>query len=193
MPVKLMSFTDKPEELIAKAYGICTNKKVPVENIPKWVGLGHETPLEHAVATFLVYDISRACSHQLVRHRLASYSQESQRYVKVDGEDIFVFPPTLSQEQRIIMEWSFEEALQDYHSLIEMGAKPEDARFVLPNATKTRLIMTANFREWRHIISLRAHKSAQWEIREVAKAILNHLYEVAPNVFGDLKEKYADS
>lgn len=191
MTVKLMSFTQDPEQLIARAYGICTHKEVPVTNIPKWIKAGHETPIEQASATFLIDGISRSCSHQFVRHRLVSLNQESQRYVKVDGdiEDVFVFPPTVTREQRLIMEWSFEEALQDYQSLIDMGAKPEDARFVLPNATKTRLIATANFREWRHVIKLRTSPHAQWEIASVCREILNQLYEVAPYVFGDLKEK----
>jgi thymidylate synthase (FAD) len=220
MNVELVSHTPRAEELIASAYGICTNRDVPIERIPKWIDMGHLSPIEHASATFEISDISRACSHQLVRHRLASYSQQSQRYVswevqcaevldlRGEAEDwvysgeaeggkngpwdklvdklstLFVQPPSMRTEAWVD---AMVQACQNYYFAVKHGElKPEDARFFLPNAAKTELMMTANFREWRHIIQLRTSPAAQWEIAEVARRVLQELTIIAPYVFGDL-------
>jgi len=184
MKIKLLSYTPDPEELIAQAYGICTGKDtIPVENITKWIEKGHETPVEHAKATFRISEISRACSHQLVRHRIASFSQRSQRYcAETDWKPIY--PPTVDGYKTNTFRMAIKEAKAWYKRLREAGVPDEDARFVLPNATPTELMMSANFREWRHVIALRATAAAQWEIRWVANEVHDQLMGIAPHVFG---------
>lgn len=148
---------------------------------------GHHSVLEHAYATFRISGISRACSHQLVRHRLCSFTQKSQRYV--DEKDFsYVIPPSVeeSEEAKKLFEEFMESARNTYVRLKELGIKNEDARYVLPNAAETEIVLTANFRELRHIISLRKDKSAQWEIRKLAHEMLRLLKEHAPSVFEDL-------
>lgn len=148
---------------------------------------GHHSVLEHAYATFRISGISRACSHQLVRHRLCSFTQKSQRYVD-ERSFSYVIPPSIEKNpetKKIFVEF-MEEARRVYAKLKELGVKNEDARFVLPNATQTEIVLTANFRELRHIISLRKSDSSQWEIREVAEKMLEILKQHAPCVFEDL-------
>jgi len=148
---------------------------------------GHHSVLEHAYATFRISGISRACSHQLVRHRLCSFTQKSQRYV--DEKDFsYVIPPSVeeNEEAKKLFEEFMESARNTYVRLKELGIKNEDARYVLPNATETEIVLTANFRELRHIISLRKDKFAQWEIRKLAHEMLRLLKEHAPSVFEDL-------
>ena len=152
---------------------------------------GHESIIEHSSVTFEISGISRACSHQLVRHRIASYSQESQRYIDMSAPE-FVVPPSIAQDPEAQAIWDeFMETVADtYHRLRELGARKEDARFVLPNATTTRIIVTMNFRSLRHLFSVRCDKAAQWEIRELALEMLRQVHELAPSVFGDLYERY---
>ncbi|MCX7857371.1 MAG: FAD-dependent thymidylate synthase, partial [Deltaproteobacteria bacterium] len=148
---------------------------------------GHHSVLEHAYATFRISGVSRACSHQLVRHRLCSFTQKSQRYV--DEKDFsYVIPPSVknNDEAKRIFEQLIENVKIAYSKLKELGIKNEDARYILPNATETEIVLTANFRELRHIISLRKDRSAQWEIRTLAEKMLEILKEYAPSVFEDL-------
>jgi len=139
---------------------------------------GHLSVLEHAAATFRIRGASRALTHQLVRHRLASYSQRSQRYVGEAGFP-YVTPPSVaaSDDAHRAFDEAVENARAAYEKLIGMGVPREDARFVLPNATATEIVMTANLREWRHVLALRGHATAQWEIRRLAIAILKQLKE----------------
>lgn len=149
---------------------------------------GHLSVLEHASATFRVKGVSRALTHQLVRHRLASYSQRSQRYVKEDGLAYVTPPPIAAKPEALdLFRKALEEARDAYDKLLEAGVAPEDARFVLPNAAATEVVVTANFREWRHILALRGHAAAQWEIRRLAIAILKELKQRAPAAFADLE------
>lgn len=196
MKVTLMSITNNSQLLIAEAYGICTGKhSIDVENIQKWIKLGHESPLEHASATFMIEGISRSCLAQLTRHRLASYSVESMRYCDV-SENKTVVPLSVLEESIHLPEPNpmtdfigvVEYARSVYEYLVKIGVPKEDARFVLPLATSTRLIMTMNFRELRHFFELRTSKAAQWEIRNVANNILDIMIEQAPHVFSDLRE-----
>lgn len=190
MKVNLWRVTDAAEALIAEAYGICTNKNVPVKNIPKWIKMGHESPLEHASATFLIEGISRACLAQLTRHRLASFSVQSMRYVNV-GRNEAIFPSSISVDDDSswhLYKRFLAHAQSVYKQLMDSGVPKEDARMVLPLATTTNLFMTANFREWRHVIKLRTNLRAQWEIRALAGQIFWALYDVAPHVFGDIKD-----
>lgn len=188
MNVVLMEHTPNPEKLIASAYGICTGKDtIPLENITKWIKEGHETPVEHASATFHISGISRACSHQLVRHRLASFSQRSQRYV-TENYWCPVMPESINEAMGANKE-VFNDAVHTakvaYNFLTTYGVPDEDARFVLPNATPTELMLSANFREMLHIIRLRGTEHAQWEIREVASRIYSILSDIAPHVFNN--------
>ncbi len=149
---------------------------------------GHTSVLEHAVATFRVEGGSRSFTHQLVRHRIASFTQQSQRYVEETGFK-YVFPPSIKnnpESERLYRDF-MENAKKIYMELRKLGIQKEDARFVLPNAVCSEIVISANFREWRHIIELRGHPSAQWEIREMAIEVLKVLKEKAPSVFCDFE------
>jgi len=193
MKVKLLSYTQDGEELIEYAGRVCHKSKMsgdPGKFIRWLIGVGHGSVIEHAVATFEFSGISRACSHQVVRHRLASYSQESQRYCDT-SEFIPVIPDSIKEGKgaRCFYEGIMViKAL--YKQLRVMGVSKEDARFILPNATPTRMVMTANLREWRHFIKVRADSAAQWEIQAVAKEVLKELYDHFPNVFRDLYVRF---
>lgn len=139
---------------------------------------GHLSVFEHVSATFAIEGISRACSHQLVRHRLASFCQRSQRYTRLEGGDWYVVPPSIvgsdsEQAYRGYMAYSRTR----YESLIADGLKPEDARFVLPEACKTDIAVTMNARELMSFCALRLDAHAQWEIRDLAGAMLDALAE----------------
>lgn len=149
---------------------------------------GHLSVLEHAVATFRVEGGSRSFTHQLVRHRLASFTQQSQRYVEETGFE-YVIPPSIekNQEAKKIFNDFIEFSKKTYKKLRDLGIQKEDARFVLPNAVCSEIVISANFREWRHIIELRGHPTAQWEIRKMAIEVLKILKEKAPSVFFDFE------
>lgn len=193
--VELLAVTPESEKLIERAYRLCYGSEMKGGEagrtfIAAKVKLGHESPLEHASATFLLQG-SRSFSHQLVRHRLASYSQQSQRYVK-ENNFKWILPPSIQKNEKAYN--AFLSAMNDariaYNQLIADGIPKEDARYALPNGCETKIMMTANFREWRHFIELRADSHAQWEIREVAVMVLKQLHEVAPSVFDDLYRKF---
>jgi len=202
MEVKLIAITnylegDTPEELLEHAGRVCYRSQSrgdPGKFLQARLREGHESLIEHASVTFEISGISRACSHQLVRHRLASYSQESQRYCDMTNAQ-FVIPPDIAANPRAMEVWNgvMDEIKAAYRELRGLGIRKENARFLLPNATATRIVMTANFREWRHIIKLRTDPAAQWEIRELAHRVLDILYQVAPSVFQDLVDAHAAS
>ncbi len=148
------------------------------------IRLGHLSVLEHASATFRVRGISRACTHQLVRHRLASFTQESQRYVN-EKEFDYVIPDAIreNKEAFALFRDEMRHIADIYAKFIDMGIRKEDARFVLPNATTSEIVISANFREWLHIIGLRVSNEAQWEIRELSILFWKGLYTVSPTVF----------
>ena len=146
---------------------------------------GHGSVLEHCCFTFSIEGISRACSHQLVRHRVASYSQQSQRYV--NGEKFGYITPDKIKKMDVLDEAynNFMEEVQTfYKNLILAGIPKEDARYILPNATTTNIVVTMNARELLHFIGLRSSPRAQWEIRELAQEMLRQLQDVAPVIFG---------
>ena len=198
MNVELIAITrylrgnGSPEELLEHAGRVCYRSRSqgdPAGFLRARIREGHESLIEHASATFEISGISRACSHQLVRHRLASYSQESQRYVSMDDPE-WVIPPTVAAdpEARAIWDRFAEQVREAYRALRERGIRKEDARFVLPNATATRIVVTMNFRELLHVFRLRISPHAQWEIRQVAVRMLEAIYPHAPSVFGDLRD-----
>ncbi|HHQ45216.1 MAG TPA: FAD-dependent thymidylate synthase [Candidatus Altiarchaeales archaeon] len=190
MEVKIVSHTPNPEQLIASSARICYMSEAKTADADKTLirklrDMGHMSQFEHAVATFDVSGVSRALTHQLVRHRLASYSQQSQRYVDEQGFS-YVIPPKVEGRAKEVFEEAMEAARKSYEKLKELGVPKEDARFVLPNACETRIRVTMNFRELRHFIKLRGEAGAQWEIRELAQIMLKQLKEIAPNAFDDL-------
>lgn len=195
MQVELFAITPNAEALIARCARIShrseaqASREADARLIRKLIELGHESVLEHANATFLIEGISRACLAQLTRHRLASFTVESMRFVDCSCNGVVVpesVQPGVGWASNAYME-AVGAAFRAYEKLLDGGVPPEDARFVLPIGTQTRLAMTANFRELRHIIKLRGSKVAQWEIRKVVKKLLEILQEEAPNVFGDLE------
>ncbi len=149
---------------------------------------GHLSVLEHASATFRIEGGSRSFTHQLVRHRIASFTQQSQRYVEETGFS-YVTPPSIekNREAKEIFNDFIEFSKKTYKKLRDLGIQKEDARFVLPNAVCSEIVISANLREWRHIIELRGHPSAQWEIRKMAIEVLKILKEKAPSVFFDFE------
>ncbi len=151
------------------------------------ISRGHLSVLEFATATFLVSGISRACANQLTRHRLASFVQESQRYVDV-RERALVVPDSIAKSNaRQSMEAIYDVAVKLYCRMVSEGVPREDARYILPIGAETALTMAVNFREARHIIQLRGSRHAQWEIRGLAREMLDLLLPVAPAVFEDLE------
>jgi thymidylate synthase (FAD) len=155
---------------------------------------GHESLIEHASITFEISGVSRACTHQLVRHRIASYSQESQRYVDMSAPE-FVIPPSVADLPEAVAVWCelMGQVADAYRRLRDLGVRKEDARFVLPNATATRIIVTMNLRSLRHFFSVRCEKAAQWEIRALAVEMLRQAHGIVPAVFDDLYGKFCAS
>jgi len=188
--VKLLAVTPDAEKLIETAGRLCWDTQDKTGNVPnriqKWIEVGHESMVEHACATFYIR-ASRVLTHELVRHRLASYSQRSQRYVK-ETEPKYVEPPEIKDDgpARKQFEKAMTACWQAYSDLLAKGIKAEIARYVLPNACETQIICTWNFREIRHIIKLRASKRALPEFRAVAGEIRRIAKEIAPQVFADL-------
>ncbi len=181
------------EQLIEYAGRLCwdTTDKLGTnpKRIQEWIEVGHESVIEHASATFYIR-ASRVLTHELVRHRLASYSQRSQRYVK-ETEPRYIRPSELNTTAENksgydIFEKAMQEAWSAYKKLLDLGIKPEIARYVLPNACETQIVMTMNFRELRHFIKLRTSERALPEMRAVAGEVRRIMKEVAPKVFEDL-------
>lgn len=196
MRVKLISYTHDPEKTCAAAALGCysqtpskdiiknlTDKKIKAV-LKKTVGSGHHSVIEHASFTFSVSGVSRVLTHQLVRHRIASYSQQSQRYVKLD-KPTYVIPPSIQKNNEILGEYDefMKLTWKLYNNLLNNEIVPEDARFVLPNATTTNITITMNARELHHFFKLRCCIRAQWEIREMAERMLDEVKKVAPIIF----------
>lgn len=183
MQVQIVSIShDRPLSFIGECAGISHGKTDP--SVDRALGCwqaGHTSVLEHVTVTFRINGISRACSHQLVRHRLASFVQESQRYTKIDlSREWYVVPPTIAEsDDRLDFFVEHVERCGDaYQSALDAGIKPEDARYLLPEATKTSVVMTMNLREFESFYKLRSDKAAQWEIRELAGLMLRSMNEI---------------
>jgi thymidylate synthase (FAD) len=148
----------------------------------------HLSVLEHAYATFRISGVSRAFTHQWVRHRLCSFIQQSQRYVD-ESHFNSIEPDSVkknSEAHSVFVDF-MDRAKEVYTQLLKMKIKKEDARYVLPNAVESQIVVSANFREWRYIIGLRGKAQAQWEIRRVAIEILKILRKHSPTVFEDFE------
>jgi thymidylate synthase (FAD) len=204
--VELLQYTPDPEGTIAMAAKLCYSqaniedlRNIPAEKraafIQNLVDMGHLSPIEHASFTFGIEGVSRALLAQVTRHRIASFSVQSQRYVNkkyLENTFNYVIPPSIRElgsefvekyEQQMLMMQSWYNEWNDL--LGGMGEKSnEDARFVLPNACETKMIITMNARELIHFFSLRCCNRAQWEIREMAWKMLELCMQAAPNLFG---------
>jgi thymidylate synthase (FAD) len=205
LTVVLEAITPEAEQLIERACRTCylsfhryNPPESTAELIQKVIRKQHHSVLEHAVATFRVKGASRVLTHELVRHRFISPSQESQRYVcyadkpgrKKTRDFNVVTPPTFKYGARDFSE-KYLEAVQRcydlYEEMLDAGIPPEDARYILPNGTTSEIVITANFRELRHFIWVRTNQRAHWEIRQLAIAILKIMKERAPIVFWDFQ------
>ncbi len=198
MDVRLLNHTPDPERAIAAAARLCYAPVGAAELLDAMsddavrkvlrtiLRSGHLSALEHASYTFAIDGVSRALTHQLVRHRLASYNQQSQRYVKAERE-AFVVPPTVLADECAsdAFDAAMRAAWESYRSLLAAGIPAEDARYVLPNAAESKIVVTMNCRELLHFLTLRCCKRAQWEIRELALTMLALAEPTAPYIFMD--------
>jgi len=194
MKIDLLSITPNAEKLIESAgrTAYLSFKKQEEGSEKEFIRMivksGHHSVLEHSFATFRIRGSSRALTHQLVRHRLCSFTQQSQRYVDESNFN-YVEPDPIKDNLKThsLFTKFMKEAKKAYTELQRLGIKNEDARFVLPNAVESQIVVTANFREWRHIIELRGSSDVQWEIRRVAIEILKILKNHVPTVFEDFE------
>jgi thymidylate synthase (FAD) len=196
--VRLLNHTSEPERAIAAAARLCYAPVGAAELLEKMtdeavlkvlktvITSGHLSALEHASYTFAIDGVSRAMTHQLVRHRLASYNQQSQRYVSYD-DPAFIVPPEIDAdpEKRLAFITACGDAFLAYRAMIDAGVPAEDARYLLPNAMETKIVVTMNIRELLHFLELRCCRRAQWEIRAVADRMLELAEPTAPYIFLD--------
>ncbi len=199
MNLVLMRTTPEPDRLVAIAARRCYSNRsaedideklsdAEVERLLDFLRQrNHLSPFEHADFSFSVDGISRALSHQLVRHRIASYSQESQRYVNYMKVETlpFITPPKIANDDKALQIYNqaLEHTLKAYREMVEAGVAPEDARYVFPNAIETKFVFTMNARSLFNFFEQRCCLKAQWEIRALAMAMLAEVRKVAPNIF----------
>lgn len=183
MNIEIIAATPDPREVIARAAGTSYGlDNFSLKRIETCINAGHLSVLEHACVTWKIYGISRSCTHQLVRHRLASYTEKSLRYTQpdLDNDDWYVIPPDILENEDSVYEYKRAMAmLRDQYLIMKNIFKitKEDARFCLPLATKTEITVTMNLREFLHFYDLRSDKKAQWEIREMAEEMFDTLRE----------------
>lgn len=197
MNVELLYCTPDPERAIATAARLCyapvgaselmeTMTEAQVDKVLNTIlGSGHFSTLEHASFTFAIDGVSRALTHQLVRHRLASYNQQSQRYVKYNDGIETIKPASVKEnpQAEAVFDQAISAATDAYKKLLDMGIPAEDARFLLPNAAETKIVVTMNARELLHFFNHRCCNRAQWEIREMAWKMVELVKPLAPRVF----------
>ena len=199
MQVQLLYHTPDPQRAIATAARLCyapvgaaelmqdMSEKQVYSVLDTIIKSGHHSTLEHASYTFAVDGVSRALTHQLVRHRIASFNQQSQRYVAfTNGIDI-VAPNTIqdNQEAKKIFDSAIDNITDAYSKLLDLGIPAEDARYILPNAADSKIVITMNVRELLHYFSLRCCRRAQWEIRDMSDKMLELVIPTAPFIFID--------
>ena len=199
MQVELLYHTPDPERAIATAARLCyapvgaseLMETMPPERIQSVLSTimksGHFSTLEHVSYTFAIDGVSRAMTHQLVRHRLASFNQQSQRYVKFKDGLNTIKPASVAEneEASALFDEAVNAAVEAYQKLLDAGVPAEDARYLLPNAAETKIVVTMNVRELLHFFELRCCNRAQWEIRELAHKMLELVRPTAPYVFFD--------
>lgn len=195
MHVELLAYTPDPEATVAAAARLCYSARGAAELkenlteketgvfIRKLISSGHLSPLEHVSFSFAIEGVSRVLTHQLVRHRIASYSQKSQRYV--DEEDFqYILPPSVAANPQTSA--LFQEKMEDLRAAYKELARlvpREDARYLLPNATETKIVSTMNARSLYNFFRLRCCQRAQWEIRDLALRMREEVRKVAPSLF----------
>lgn len=171
--------------------------------IRKLIENGHEAMLEHSILS-VKFVCDRGVSHELVRHRIVSFAQESTRYCNYSkdkfGSEITVIRPWFVTNTAIgptpsyaVWEHACEECEEKYFNLLAIGLSPQDARAVLPNSLKTEVVMTANYREWRHILELRCSEKAHPEMRRLMLPLLKDLHELIPVMFDDIFDRYYET
>ena len=193
MKVELVAYTPEPD-IIAAAAAKLTHSKSDIENLLKEdkeklkkllrivIKMGHTSVVEHAYFTFAISGVSRALTHQLVRHRMASYSQQSQRYVEQGME--YVTPPKILEDEKLRKEYDeMMKKIWNFYDKLKQEVPIEDARYVLPNATKSKIIVSMNARSLLNFFELRCCLHAQWEIRKLAWRMLHLVKKVAPTIF----------
>lgn len=199
MKVSLLYHTQDPERAVATAARLCyapvgaaelmeNMSDEQVQKILKTImKSGHHSTLEHASYTFAIDGVSRALTHQLVRHRVASFNQQSQRYVTLKGEPEVIVPESVGNdpELRALFNTAIDTAYNSYQALIDAGVPAEDARYVLPNASISKIVVTMNIRELLHFFTLRCCHRAQWEIQELGQKMLELAEPTAPYIFMD--------
>lgn len=196
MNVELLYHTPDPERAVATAARLCyapvgaselmeTLSEERIEKVLRTIlTSGHYSTLEHASYTFAIDGVSRAMTHQLVRHRLASFNQQSQRYVTFKDEPDFIRPASVEEAgAQEAFDEAAKAAFEAYAKLVELGVPAEDARYLLPNACETKIVVTMNIRELLHFFNVRCCNRAQWEIREVACKMLELVRPTAPLIF----------
>jgi thymidylate synthase (FAD) len=197
MKVKLIRHTPEPEKLVAIAARLCYSpvgvedleEKLDLEAAQKLVRFviksGHLSTTEHVYFTFGIEGISRVLSHQLVRHRIASFNQQSQRYVKFNENYEYIVPDSIKQNKKINEKYkSFISDIHEfYEEMLNNGIEAEDARYILPNSSETKMIVTMNARELLHFFTVRCCNRAQTEIRDLATLMLKNVKKAAPAVF----------
>ena len=163
-------------------YGNSSDEEKMLKLIQRVISSGHFSTIEHIQVSFAINNISRACSHQLVRHRHMSFSQKSQRYVKEKGQFDYIIPPTVESSPELTVKFNdFMTQISDfYQELVDAGIPAEDARFVLPNATTTSMVASLNLRELIHLANLRLCTRAQKEIRILVLKMCNELLKEEP-------------
>lgn len=188
MDVKLIAHTDKEEmlefvgEVAGVSYGRTGNNR---KRAMRCFNHGHDSIFEHVSFTWVIDNVSRACTHQLVRHRLASYLQKSQRYTKMKQEMInwFVVPQTIKDAGfELAFKLTLANNLDLYCDMLEKGVPAEDARYALPEATHSTIVVTMNLREFMNFYALRSAPDAQWEIRELAEKMRDEAIKAMPDV-----------
>ena len=195
MEVKLIAYTPNPDGLANLCAETCVSKTIPtiktsangLRSLQEALESRHESVIEHCSFTFAVSGVSRALTHQLVRHRIASYSQQSQRYVDMSGFNYVIPESILGASDDVFNEYaSLMDAIdKTYQSFIERGIPDEDARYIIPQSCCTNIIVTMNARELRHFFATRTCARAQWEIRELANKMLEICKKVSPLIFED--------
>ena len=194
--VKLLDYTPEPERVVAMAARLCysavgaeeLSEKLSDDKVramvKKMVALGHASTIEHVSFTFGIEGVSRVLTHQLVRHRIASYDQQSQRYVAAHGFQ-YITPPTIAANAEAKEKYDklIADIRKTYDELTALGIPKEDARYVLANATETKILVTMNARSLLHFFNLRCCYRAQWEIRDLAYKMLAEVKKVAPTLF----------
>lgn len=196
MNVKIIAHTPEPEKVIASAAKLCYSSAADIDTlmgnltpektrafVEKLESLGHESPFEHVSFTFAIEGVSRVLTHELVRHRLSSYSQRSQRFISEEQFEYYT-PPTIASSA---FEKDYDEVIKReknlYEIMVKNGIPKEDARMVLPNATHTRIIVTMNVRTLWNFYRLRCCQRAQLEIRTLAYRMLKLCQETSPTLF----------